>query len=49
MPTQVGIHDFAVASKQVMDGGPSAAMTRGKALMGQSFGRLVVRRETGKE
>jgi len=41
MPTQVGIHDFAVASKQVVDGGPSPAMTRGKALMGQSFGRLV--------
>jgi len=41
MPTKVGIHDFAVASKQVVDGGPSPAMTRGKALMGQSFGRLV--------
>jgi len=37
MPTKVGIHDFDAASKQVMDGGPSPAMTRGKVVHGSVF------------
>ena len=44
MPTKVGIHDFDAAGKQVMDGGPSPAMTRGKALQGSIFRAAGVRR-----
>lgn len=31
MPTEVGIHDFADASRKVVDGGPSPAMVRSQA------------------
>ena len=41
MPTEVGIHDFADASRKVVDGGPSPAMTVWSGPMGDSFRRLV--------
>jgi hypothetical protein len=42
MPTEVGIHDFADASRKVVDGGPSPAMTVWSGPMGDSFRRLVL-------
>jgi hypothetical protein len=37
-----GIHDFADASRKVVDGGPSPAMTVWSGPMGDSFRRLVL-------
>jgi hypothetical protein len=49
MPTEVGIHDSADADGEVMDGGPSPAMTLGHGPVRHGFGRLVLERRLSAE